>query len=132
MPLWESTVVKEDPQTNATNSTLSPTRYPTRFSMRKKQEEEKAEQPLFSLQSILPTHSRPTVQLHNTPYSLPPPTQPARPRLELSDRWCSAVDSSSSFTSEKFPTTKDLNFDTSLDLADNTIVDFFQASFWEY
>jgi len=142
MPMWEAqTVVKDDPLSLNVNNAVRP--YATRSSLRKKQEEEKVvdQRPVFSLQALLPNQPR-SVHLHGTPFSVPPPTQPARPRPEVTERvWINTSGDTSGFgsssimslsTSDRYqPVKSDLNFDTNLDLVDNTIVDFFQTSFWD-
>jgi len=143
MPMWEATIVKDDPLALTINSSSSRP-YVTRSSMRKKQEEEKDQRPVFSHIPGLLSNRPSSVHLHGTPFSVPPPTQPARPRQESSERnmWINNSNttgdsgfgsSSLSLASDRYQPVKSdqLNFDTSLDLVDNTIVDFFQTSFWD-
>jgi hypothetical protein len=124
MPMWDPSV-KDDQSARP---------YATRFSMRKKQEEKMDTRPLFSLQALqLHAQQRPTVHIHSTSYSVPPPTQPARPRVDVLDRtWGnSPTETMNSFPIDKFSSCRsDLHFDSNLDLADTSIVDLFN-NFWD-
>jgi hypothetical protein len=131
MPMWDS------------SSSDAPSRpYATRSStLRKRTEEETLDQsmvlpsiyqPLLS-QSML---SRPMFQLPGPlPHNPPPPTQPARPRE--SDRvWASSLDVGvfSSINTDKFSSkslASEIGFDSTLELGDSSIMDFFQSSFWD-
>lgn len=84
-----------------------------------------------------PVHHRPMMQMSSIkrPHSFaPPPTEPARPPREEEPTWTQThmesypTSSLSQFSSKM---SHELDFESNLDLADSSLVDFFQSSFWD-
>lgn len=134
MPLWDS-------QTTPSDQSSRP--YATRSSTLRKTQNKSEEEPqtdnktrnlpsLFHQQSgLMQSSLRPLMQL---PHSTPPPTQPARPRDTAAPSWLPPPTMSSEpgpFSGKRESISHDMSFESNLDLADSSIVDFFQSSFWD-
>lgn len=135
MPMWDSSEHSESEST--------PSRYATRSSTKaqKKSKHDSVSSKTafasaFGVQPP-PVQHRPLVQLSSVQRPLsfaPPPTEPARPPKEETETiWSQPLDagSFSVLSADKFTSKIEMSFDSHMDLADSSLVDFFQSSFWD-
>lgn len=133
MPMWDSQTNTDQTRPYATRSSTM------RKSQNRSDEESQTENKTRSLPSLFQpglmqssSSLRPLMQL---PHSAPPPTQPARPRDTATATWLPPPTSSMSeagpFSGKRESISHDMSFESNLDIADSSLVDFFQSSFWD-
>jgi hypothetical protein len=135
MPMWE-----EQSETDPFSSTPRP--YATRSSTKalKSKRSHDVKRAYSPFAQPPPVNHRPLVlsSLQRCPITLaPPPTEPVRPREEAESIWSHSIDNGSfatSLTSDKFSPksiSTEMTFESTLELGDASLADFFQSSFWD-
>lgn len=134
MPMWEE-------QTEAESPCSAPRPYATRSSTKAlKSRSHDVKRAYSPFAQPPPVNHRPLVlpSLQRCPLSLaPPPTEPVRPREEAESIWPHSLDNgsfASSIASEKFSPksiSTEMSFESTLELSDASLADFFQSSFWD-